>query len=104
VRLTDHVTLNFNNEISTAAGILDIEEAYDTTSHSGLLYKLSKMEFFTSLIKFIGFLSQRKSSVSVEGEMSTPRAMQAGLQQCSVLSPTLFNMYINDGPQQPVFM
>jgi hypothetical protein len=52
------------------------------------------------LIKRIGsFLSQRKFRDSVESEMSTPRVMQAGRPQCSVLSPTLFNMYINDAPQ-----
>jgi hypothetical protein len=31
--------------------------------------------------------------------MSTPSAMQAGVQHGSVLSPTFFNMYINEGPQ-----
>jgi retron-type reverse transcriptase len=99
--LTDHVTLNFNNKISTAAVFLNIEKAFDTTWHSGLLYKLPKLEFSTSLIKLIGsFLSQRKFRVSVEGEMSTPRVMQAGVPQGSVLSPTLFNLYINDAPQQ----
>jgi hypothetical protein len=35
------------------------------------------------------FLSQRKFRVSVEGEMSPPRVMQAGVPQGSVLSPTL---------------
>jgi hypothetical protein len=100
VKLTDHVTLNFNNNVSMAAVFLDIEKAFDTTWHSGLLYKLSKLEFSPNLIKLIGsFLSQRKFSVSVEGEMSTPRKMQAGVPQGSVLSPTLFNMYINDAPQ-----
>ncbi|PNF35683.1 hypothetical protein B7P43_G17443 [Cryptotermes secundus] len=95
MRLADHVTLNFNNKMSTAAVFLDIEKAFDTTWHSGLLFKLSKLEFPNSLTKLIGsFLSKRKFRVSVEGEMSTPREMQAGVPQGSVLSPTLFNMYI----------
>jgi hypothetical protein len=32
--------------MSTAAVFLDIEKAFDTTWHTGLLYKLAKMEFF----------------------------------------------------------
>jgi hypothetical protein len=53
MRLADHVTLNFNNEMSTAAVFLDIEKAYDTTWHPGLLYKLSKLKFLTRIIKLI---------------------------------------------------
>jgi hypothetical protein len=61
MRLADHITLNFNNKMSTAAVFLDIEKAFDTTWHSGLLFKLSKLEFSNSLIKLIwSFLSQRK--------------------------------------------
>jgi hypothetical protein len=79
MRLTDHVTLNFNNKMSTATVFLYIEKAFDTTRHSGLLYKLSKLKFSTSLIKLIGsFLSNRKFSVSVEGEMSTPEKCKPG--------------------------
>jgi hypothetical protein len=102
MRLTEHVTLNFNNNMSTAAVFLDIEKAFDTTWHSGLLYKLSKLEFSTNLVKLIrSFLSQHKFSVSVEGKMSTPREMRAGVPHGSVLSATLYNIYINDGPKTP---
>jgi hypothetical protein len=74
------MTLNFNNDMSTAAVFLDIEKAFDTTWHPGLLCKLSELEFPTSLIKLISsFLSQWKFRVSVEGKMSTPREIQAGV-------------------------
>jgi hypothetical protein len=88
--------------MSTAAEFLDIEKAFCTKWYSGLLYKLSKLELSTRLIKSISsFLSQRICSVSVEGNMSTPREMWAGVSQVSVLFPTLYNMYINDAPQTP---
>jgi hypothetical protein len=85
--LTDHLTLNFNNNMSMAAVFLGIENAFDTTWHLGLLYKLSNY-----LIS--SFLSQRKFRALVEGEMSTPRDIQAGVSQGSVLSPTLYIIYI----------
>jgi hypothetical protein len=68
--------------MSTAAVFWDIEKAFDTTWQHGLLYKLSKLQFSTSLIKLIGsFLSQSQFSVLVEGKMSTPRYMKAGVQK-----------------------
>jgi hypothetical protein len=68
MRLADHVTLNFNNKISTAAVFLDIEKAFDTTSHPGLLYKLSTLNSSTRIVKLISsFTLQRKIRVSVEG-------------------------------------
>jgi len=101
MRLTDHVTLNFNNNLSTAAVFLDIEKAFDTTWHPGLLYKLIKLNFSVNTVKFNSFLSDRKFKVSVEGELSSPTEIQAGVPQGSVLSPILYNLYINDAPQTP---
>jgi hypothetical protein len=61
MKLTDNVTLNFNNNMSTT---VDIEKAFDTLWHPGLLYKLSTMEFSTNLMRLIGsFFSQRKFSL-----------------------------------------
>jgi hypothetical protein len=86
--------------MSTAVVFLNTGKTFVTTWYTGLLFKLSKLELSTSLTKLISsFLSQRKFSVSVEVEMSTPRETQAGVPQGSVLSPTFYNTYINEAPQ-----
>jgi hypothetical protein len=102
MRLTDYFSLTFNNNMSTAAVFLDIEKAFDTTWHYGLLYKLSELQFSISLIKPIAsFLTNRKFKVSVEGELSSPRKVAAGVPQSSVLAPVLYGLYINDAPAAP---
>jgi hypothetical protein len=52
MKLTDHVALNLNNTVSTAAVLLDVEKAFDATWHSGLLYKL--LFFLTTQIQCFG--------------------------------------------------
>jgi hypothetical protein len=60
MKLTDHVTLNFNNNMFTAPVILDIEKAFDTTWHPGLLYMLYKLKFLTNLFKLISYFLSAK--------------------------------------------
>jgi hypothetical protein len=89
MRLTDHVTVNFSNNMSMAAVFLDIEKAFATSRHLGLLYKFSELKFSISPVKLISsFLSQRKFRISVESQMTTPRGAQG-----SVLSRTLYSTY-----------
>jgi hypothetical protein len=95
ISLTDHITLHFNSDMSTAAVVLDIEKAFDKTWHIGSLYKSCNLKISVSLIKLISsFLSQRKFRVSVEGQMSSPRIKQAGVPQGSSCPSTLYNIYI----------
>jgi hypothetical protein len=102
MRFTDDITLNFNNNMSTAAVFLDIEKAFDTKWHNGLLYKLRKLKFPLYLLKHIkSYLTHKQFRVSVEGEMSTPREMQTGVPQGSVLAPILYNLDIIDIPRTP---
>jgi hypothetical protein len=85
--------------MSTAAVFLDIEKAFEATWHPGLLYKLSKLQLSVNLIKITSsYISHRRFRVSVEGEISTPTEIEAGLPKGSVLDPTLYSLYINDAP------
>jgi hypothetical protein len=80
--------------MSTAVVFLDSENASVTTWHTGLLYKLAELELSVNLIKLTrSFLSRRKFRISVEGEFSTPRYMEAGVPQGSVPSPTPYTLY-----------
>jgi hypothetical protein len=90
MRLTEHVTLNFNNNMSTAVLFLNIEEAFDTAWHFTLLYTriLSVLKLSISLLKLISsFPFLRKFKVLVEGEMSTTRPIQPGCHMVSSCSP-----------------
>jgi hypothetical protein len=100
MRLADQVIVNFNNNMSTAAVFFDIEKAFDTTWHSGLLYKWAELEYSTSFIKVIAsFLTEREFEVLVEGEFSTPRKTAAGVPQGSVLALIFYRLYMNDAPR-----
>jgi hypothetical protein len=82
---------NFN--MSTAAVFLNIEKAFDTTWHPGLLYKLTELHFSPSLIKLIySFLSHRLFRVMVLGELPPPPP--------EIYMPRgSYSLYINDTPQ-----
>jgi len=101
MRITDQVALNCSKSMFTAAFLLYIEKAFHTTWHPGLLYKLSELNFSSSLVQHQLIPFQQKFRVKVEDELSTPRDLQAGVLQGSVLSLAPYSLYINDTPQTP---
>lgn len=76
---------------------LDIQKAYDTVWHQGLLKKLHNIGLRGKLPNLIkDFLINRHISIYNGSTTSNLFEVQAGLPQGSVLSPTLFNIFIND--------
>jgi hypothetical protein len=65
-----------------------------------LLCKLSKLEFLTSAIKLISFTMQIQCFAERQNIYAKENASRG---EGSVLSPTLYNMYINDAPKHLVF-
>jgi hypothetical protein len=84
--LEDNVTLNFKNYMSTAAVVLNIEKAFDTTRRFGLLHKLSEVEF--------PHISPSQLLLSSLVKFSMPRKRVVVVHQISGLAPPFYSLFI----------
>ena len=84
---------------------LDISKAFDRVWHKALLAKLPAYGFTPSFCKLIfSFLSNRFISVVVDGATSAFFPASSGVPQGSVLSPTLFFLFMNESMEYQVKM
>ena len=76
---------------------IDLEKAFDSVWIDGLLYKLQNIGKTGNLLSIMQvFLSNRLSFMKIGNYHSNNVPIHIGLQQGSVLSPTLFILFIND--------
>lgn len=96
-RITKFISINKQQRKSTGLVLLDVEKAFDTVWHDALLFKLNSFGFPTSSIKIIqSFLSNRTFKVFINGSTSNLNNITAGVPQGSILSPTLYSLFISD--------
>jgi hypothetical protein len=95
--VTDKIYSNFNTNKKTTGLFIDFKTAFDLVDHSILLSKLEAAGIRgTGLCWFNSFLSNRVQKVKILDHMSEPLTVRAGVPQGSVLSATLFLVFIND--------
>ena len=79
------------------ACFVDFRKAFDSVWHDGLLYKLLKINIrgnFYNVIKSL--YSNSTSSVRIGNSQTRSFQYARGVRQGCILSPLLFNLYVND--------
>lgn len=100
MRIKQFIINNKRRKWSSGVVLLDIEKAFDSIWHDGLIYKLIKLKLPTYLIRMIdAFIRNRNFSVHVNNTKSSDVVMPAGLPQGTCLSPILYSLFIADIPK-----
>jgi retron-type reverse transcriptase len=94
----ERITRNFGEKRITGAVFLDMAKAFDTVSIDGLLYKLTLLNLPSYIVHTISYLRVRTFEASFQTAASSRRVMRAGVAQGGLLSPVLFNLYVNNMP------
>lgn len=96
-RIKNKILSNKRRKKSTGLVLLDIEKAFDTVWHNGVIFKMMTNNIPEYLCKIISeFLDKRVFAVSVNKNVSNFMPIPAGLPQGSILSPTLYSIYTSD--------
>lgn len=103
VAFTTDVKTMLNIRTPTIACLLDVEKAFDTVWHDGLVYKMRNVFGFDEHIcKMVqSYVTERSFAVGTEGHLSSSRPVMAGVPQGGVLSATLYIIYVADMPDPP---
>lgn len=76
---------------------MDVEKAFDSIWHDGLIYKMNLFNFPKYILKLIrSFCLNRSFQVNVGNSFSSIKFIPAGVPQGSILSPFLYSIYTAD--------
>ena len=95
--IIDKYVLGSKNGSKIFACFIDLKKAFDTVWHDGLFLKLQKAGICGKVYNIIkSMYSCSHSRIKCKNTMSDPIEITKGVHQGNVLSPLLFNVFIND--------
>ncbi|XP_063994275.1 uncharacterized protein LOC135171576 [Diachasmimorpha longicaudata] len=97
-KFTSDICWNINGGSCVGAVFIDLEKTFDTVWLDGLFFKLLQKKFPSHLIKIIWSMVHNKSFIVSDRKECSNKAFNVanGLQQGTVNSPLLFNIYTSD--------
>lgn len=97
--LTDAIRAAFRAGLTTAALYFDVAKAFDSVWHNGLIHKMIQLGFSDYIIRLTAsYLKDRRFEVHIGESISQRRNIPFGVPQGSVLSPSLYNIFVHDIP------
>ena len=100
-----HTTFIFQETIShlreqkkkVYVALLDVKKAFDTVWHAGLFHKIQEAGISGQALNFIRqWYENSMCSALWKGQPSRTISTSQGVKQGGVLSPLLYNLYVND--------